>query len=173
MIPFPGASFVYSLLKDIWSWGFSRFRARRFQLWARGWTVGRWYHPYEAYEKFGDQDWLRYYNQEQEKAFVEFGKDHGREYLPHAISREYEDKIRQYDHLIREDLHERLARGELIARGFREPFSHGAPYLTISRHEWLIIKWVEPDRAEGGGVSYIGLTIGKAGTRSIFRRHKQ
>jgi hypothetical protein len=176
MISFPGASFVYTLLKDGLSW----FRGRRFQLWAKGWTVDRWYDQSQAYEKFGDQDWLRYYKQEQEKASVEWGKAPRRAedyYSPHptisTIYRQCEDKMAQYDFLIREDLHERLARGELIARGFREPFSHGAPYLTISRHEWLIIKLVYPDRAEGGGVSYIGVTIGKAGTRSIFRPLKQ
>jgi hypothetical protein len=82
-------------------------------------------------------------------------------------------QVEAYNNLIREDLNERLARGELIAKGFQEPFSHGAPYLTIARHEWLILKLVWPDRAQGGGASYIGLTIGKAGTRSIFRRHEQ
>jgi hypothetical protein len=62
--------------------------------------------------------------------------------------------------------------GELIARGFAEPSSHGAPYLTISRHEWQILK-LDPQgdqAARGGGVGYIGLTIGKPGTRSFFRR---
>jgi hypothetical protein len=173
MIPVPGASFVYSLLKDIWSWGLPWFRGRRFQPW--GWTVGRWYHPYDATEKFGDQDRLRYYKEAQlgmEKAFFECCKDAKSD----EKYKQYKDaklQVEGFDDLIREDLNELLARGELIARGFREPFSHGAPYLTISRHEWLIIELVPLDRAEGGGVSYIGLRIGKAGTRSVSRRLKQ
>ena len=76
------------------------------------------------------------------------------------------------DQWINEDLNRRLAAGELIARGFREPFSHGAPYLTISRHEWKIIRLEPPDRAQGGGVSYVGLTIGRVGTKSFFRRRQ-
>jgi hypothetical protein len=68
------------------------------------------------------------------------------------------------------DLKEQLTRGELIARGFREPLSHGAPYLTISRHEWRVIELKLPDRAEGGGIGYVGLTIGKPGTKRLFRR---
>jgi hypothetical protein len=56
---------------------------------------------------------------------------------------------------------------------FDEPFSHGAPYLTIPRQEWLIIKLEAPDRAEGAGVGYIGLRIGKAGTKSVFRWRKR
>jgi hypothetical protein len=172
MIPLPGASFVYTLLKDIWSWRLSR--GARYQLWARGWTVGHWYHPYDAAQKFGDQEYFRFYNeaqQEDTKAYIEWCGNTGDD----ALYKQWKDakgKTEGYDNLIREDLDERLARGELIARGFREPFSHGAPYLTISRHEWLIIKLVSPDRAEGGGVSYIGLRIGKAGTRSVFRRLK-
>jgi hypothetical protein len=77
------------------------------------------------------------------------------------------------DQWINEDLNRRLATGELVARGFREPFSHGAPYLTISRHEWKIIRLEPPDRAQGGGVSYVGLTIGRVGTKSFFRRRRQ
>jgi hypothetical protein len=68
------------------------------------------------------------------------------------------------------DLKEQLTMGELIARGFREPLSHGAPYLTISRHEWRVIELKLPDRAEGGGIGYVGLTIGKPGTKRLLRR---
>jgi hypothetical protein len=72
--------------------------------------------------------------------------------------------------LLREDLEGQLVSGDLIARGFREPFSHGAPYLVISRNEWRIIKLEQPDRAAGGGISYIGVTIGEPGTKRLFRR---
>jgi hypothetical protein len=72
--------------------------------------------------------------------------------------------------ILLEDLQEKLLCGELIARGFREPFLHGAPYLTISRLEWHVLEVKLPDRASGGGVSYVGLTIGKAGTKRLFRR---
>ena len=64
----------------------------------------------------------------------------------------------------------RLRRGELIARGFREPLSPGAPYRPISWHEWRVMELKLPDRAEGGGIGYVGLTIGKPGTRRLFRR---
>jgi hypothetical protein len=157
VIPLPGVNFVYSVLKDLAKGGLTWLRGRSLQLWARGWTVDDWYHPYDAAEKFGDQ----FYFQSWRKAYDTGGED--------AMG-----QAEGYERLIREDLNERLVRGELIARGFREPFSHGAPYLTISRHEWLIIKLVPlDDRAQGGGVSYIALRIGKAGTRSIFRRHRQ
>jgi hypothetical protein len=186
MIPLPGASFVYSLLKDIWSWGLSRFRGRRFQLWARGWTVDDWYDPYDAAEKFGNQGLLRARQksaQQRDKVAAEWGKV--LEAMPQTPkeleAREQFDqqhevesrRIAACDRLINEGLNGRLATGELIARGFREPFSHGAPYLTISRHEWKIIKLEPPDRAQGGGVSYVGLTIGKVGTKSFFRPRRR
>jgi hypothetical protein len=155
------------------------FRGRRFQLWARVWTVDHWYPAADAPGKFGDQDILRHFNEVQQKktsAFLEWSKGYTISKTPLQEDKQYlltKAQVERYGNLIREDLNEQLARGELIAKGFREPFSHGAPYTTISRHEWLVIKLVPPDHAQGGGVSYIGLTIGKAGTRSIFRRHKQ
>jgi hypothetical protein len=186
MIPLPGASFFYTLLKDMWSWGFPWFRGRRFQLSAKGWTVDRWYHPYEAIEKFLDEDTLWIFKEAQQsesKALSEWAKSSRISNTPEvteakeherALYKQYEDArllaSGLMDNLIPEDLKELLARGDLIARGFREPFSHGAPYLTISRQEWRIMKLVWPDRAEGGGVSYIGLTIGKVGTKSFFWR---
>jgi hypothetical protein len=206
MIPLPGASFVYSLLKDIWSW-LTGLRGRRllpalFQSTVastKGWTVDHWHHPVEAFLKFGDQDWLRDRKEaekERDKAEAERRKGvtiGDRRISPYwslgvpqtpeeaearkcfsSLEQRYTDAQRKVDFLakmINEDLTEQLARGELMARGFRAPFSHGAPYLTISRHEWRIIKLDAPtDRAEGGGVSYVGLTIGKAGTKSFLRR---
>src|SRR5258707_277947 len=79
MIPLPGASFVYSLLKDAAKAGLPWFRGRRFQLWAKGWTVGRWYHPYDAAEKFGDQDYFQYWKeaqQEKDKAYFAWCKSY-------------------------------------------------------------------------------------------------
>jgi hypothetical protein len=176
MIPLPGASFVYSLLKDVGNWSLTRLRGRRVQLWAKGWTVGDWYPPALAAEKFGDQDRLQHRKnaqQQLEKVWAE------RDELWDDVldfNKRYEDAqgtVDLFTDLICEDLRQRLARGELIARGFREPFAPGAPYLTISRHEWRIIKLDLPDRAEGSDAGYVGLTIGKVGTKSLFRRRTQ
>ena len=58
-IPLPGVGVVYSALKDVWSWGSTRLRGRRFAPEVfRGLTVDKWYRLYRAIEKFGDQDWL-------------------------------------------------------------------------------------------------------------------
>jgi hypothetical protein len=59
MIPIPGASFVYSLLKDVGSWGLTRLRERRFSHVFQGWTVDQWCRPDLAIEEFGNQDWVR------------------------------------------------------------------------------------------------------------------
>jgi hypothetical protein len=183
MIPLPGASFVYSVLKDATKGGLTWLRGRSFQLWARGWTVDDWYDPYDAAKKFGNQGLLQARQksaQQRDKVADEWSKVLEPQ-TPEEL--EAEEQCRQQhevesrriaacDERINEDLNRRLAAGELIARGFREPFSHGAPYLTISRHEWKIIRLEPPDRAQGGGVSYVGLTIGRVGTKSFFRRRQ-
>jgi hypothetical protein len=110
MMPFPGASFVYSLLKDIWSWGLPWFRGRRFQLWARGWTVDHWYPAADAPGKFGDQDLLRHFNEVQQKkmkAFREWVKGYPISKTPFEEDKQYEltkAQEERYDNLIREDL---------------------------------------------------------------------
>jgi hypothetical protein len=198
MIPLPGANFVYSLIKDLWSW--LRVRSARGvsqSIVAHGkrWTVGHWYNPDEAIFEFGSQgalQSLREARTERDKAWNERDLFHiddkrvvtfnpvateetpeVREAKTRALCKRYDDAELAVDaflNLIYQDLNDQLLRGELIARGFREPFSHGVPYRTISRHEWRILKLEPPDRATGGGVSYVGLTIGKAGTKSFFRR---
>jgi hypothetical protein len=203
MIPLPGSGFVYSLLKDVRNWGLTRLRGRRLTVaGARGWTVDQWYHPAEAVKEFGDQNLLQLREeaeQRRDEALAERGEGitiGDRPIPPYrspevpetpeeaearkrfsALDQQYDDTRRKVDaltYLIREDLIARLTRGELIARGFREPFSHGAPYLTISRHEWRVIGLQLADRAgDGGGVSYVGLTIGKVGTKSLFWRRNR
>jgi hypothetical protein len=48
---------------------------------------------------------------------------------------------------------------------------HGAPYLPISRSEWLILHLdVQEGTAEGEGIKYVGMTIGRTGTKLFFQR---
>jgi hypothetical protein len=165
---------------------------------ARGWTVAEWHSPYSVVEVFGDRDllkrrseaWERRKNAwvEQQKLSPSFNADDpdgpfmtleepqgpkARERFL-ALDRMYEEANTDgeaFDGLLRAGIHIRLLSGELIARGFREPFTHGAPYLTISRHEWHIIRLEEGStRAVGNGVAYVGVTIGKPGTRRFLRR---
>jgi hypothetical protein len=197
-IPLPGTSFLYSLLKDVgrWCWpklhGYRLPRVAAFQQW----TVDQWYRPYDAIQRFGDQGWVQRRNEarnEQSRlaaALHEHRCKFGEGWAPdvadtpavaeakereRALHEQWEAANSEFDHfdyLLSEDLHDRLLSGELIARGFNEPFAHGAPYLTISRHEWLIINLqdqpITPVRAEGNGISYIGITIGKPGTKRLF-----
>ena len=193
-IPLPAAGFVYSLLKDAWGWGLAHLRGRRLphaEAFQR-WTVDEWYHPYLAVEEFGNRDWLRDRKEaqhRQDKVAVELTELVAKGIVPYPLTWSDEPEVteakersrkldEQYKHvtvqiealtdLIHQDLEWRLAAGELVARGCREPF--GGPYLTISRHEWQVLKLELPACAKGGGVSYIGLTIGKPGTKRLFRR---
>jgi hypothetical protein len=145
---------------------------------AKAWTVKEWHHPYAAVREFGDRRWLQL-REEGSKECGELLAEVQR--APPETRKEtypkYEGQLDEmkregdaYTSILLEDLQEKLLRGQLIARGFGEPFLHGAPYLTISRHEWRIIELELPARAQGGGVSYVGLTIGKVGTKSFFRR---
>jgi hypothetical protein len=163
---------------------------------ARGWTVDEWYYPFSAVAEFGDPHWLqrlREAEQRREKAraerdklspsyhsdFPSFGEEPEGPEEPEARERflafdeQYKEAKLTADaatSVIMGDLLNQLIRGELIAQGFREPFAQGAPYLTISRHEWHVIRLEKLNGASGGGVTYIGLTIGKAGTKRFFRR---
>jgi hypothetical protein len=136
-IPLPGAGVVYSALKDVWNWGSTRFRGRRFGLDVfRGWTVDQWYDLEDAVWEFGT-DW--------------------------PLRRREDDE---------REIHAELIRGELIARGFRVPFSPGAPYLTISRQEWRVLNLLYPNHAVDGSsnYAYVGVTIGKPGTKRFLRQ---
>jgi hypothetical protein len=163
---------------------------------AKGWTVDEWYSPFSAVTALGDPDWLqrlREAEQRREKARAErdklspnyhygfplFGEEPEEPEEPEtrerflALDEQYKEAKLTADaatSVIMADLQNQLIRGELIARGFREPFAQGAPYLTISRHEWHVIRLEEFYGASGGGVTYIGLTIGRAGTKRFFRR---
>jgi hypothetical protein len=141
----------------------------------RHWTVDQWYHPDAAAREFGDQDWLR----QRDEAYLEGNKVWGAwargittdQKLFENAKQKAKDASQEadvYDNLILEDLNDRLVLGELKARGFREPFSHGAPYLTISRHEWRVLKLEWPNRATGGGVSLHRADDREAGHEATF-----
>ena len=42
--------------------------------------------------------------------------------------------------------------------------------MTIARREWHVLELKPPNRAEGGGIGYVGLEIGKPGIKSFLRR---
>lgn len=131
MLPLPGANFFYSVAKDAWGRVSSRWRGRhslRSEVFRR-WTVDKWYHPAVAIREFGDQDLL--------ERSDEAHKEHSRLWkeLPsgaYMTPEEYTSarhraddastRIQALDALLRENLQARLVSGELIARGFREPF---------------------------------------------------
>jgi hypothetical protein len=77
MIPLPGANFVYSLVKDLWSWLRGRSPRAIFQSMAphaKGWTVDRWYSPAEAAEKFGDQNYVGFFKEAHEEQYDWFNE---------------------------------------------------------------------------------------------------
>jgi hypothetical protein len=197
-IPLPGAGFVYSLVKDVGRWSLSRLQGRHVLRidGFRRWTVDQWCVPWTALYLFADQDLVEESKAAAEdanrmweeanrmwevlpsgagmtpeeygsaKALADKAKalaDKAKALADKALVRA--DTLRA---LAWEELEKQLANGEPIARGFREPLSHGAPYLTISRHEWMVIKLEPPDRAAGGGIAYVGLMIGKPGTKRLF-----
>jgi hypothetical protein len=163
-IPLPGASFAYSLVKDLWGWVSTRFQGgvvRSTFLGARAWTVDEWHSAAYAEAHFANPDLSRKLG-ELDLSIDKEGTPRYEEAYRHATTLQLR---------IETDLNDQLVSGKLIARGFREPFTPGARYLTISRHEWRVLKldaW--SDRVEGGGVSYIGVTIGRAGAKRFFRR---
>jgi hypothetical protein len=74
-----------------------------------------------------------------------------------------------FEDLLWVGIHIKLVSGELVARGFREPFSHDAPYFTIPRHHWRVLQLERgSERAGGGGVAYAGITIGKPARNASF-----
>ena len=160
----------YSAFRDIWNAVSTRLRKRRLTSEVfRAWTVDQWYELPAAIEKLGDQVWAR----QRIKVRKKLGE-------LEELDPRYVDAERQIEHLddiLLPGLNRRLRRGELIARGFRRSSERtvavldpGAPYRTISPHEWRVIELKLPDRAEGCGIGYVGLTIGKPGTRRLFRR---
>jgi hypothetical protein len=141
----------------------------------RRWTVDQWYEPFAAIREFADQDLLgRSDNADEEHRRLgdELPSGAGMTAEEYKNARDQADRasvrVRALRALLQEDLERQLVSGDLIARGFREPFTHGAPYLTISRNEWRIIKLEPPSHATGGGVSYVGLTIGRPGARRFL-----
>ena len=169
MVSFPS----YSLLKDFWS----LLRERRLPHAEvfRQLTVDEWHHPSVAIRAFADPELLRGREiADQEAARIERPSGAGMSPEGYRSARARAESVQaradNLHKLVTENIEGQLVSGELIARGFREPFSHGAPYHTISQHEWRVLKLELPDHAVGGGITYIGLTIGKAGTWQFFPR---
>jgi hypothetical protein len=138
-------------------------------------TVDRWYPLDAAIREFGDPELVDDSAKAHQKWWQLFTEQATGAELNQADLEEATEQDNYLRERLLEDLRDRLTFGELIARGFREPISHGAPYLTISQHEWRVIElqrpeYVDGDRAAGGGIAYVGLTIGKPGTKRLFRR---
>jgi len=112
MIPVPGASFVYSLLKDIWSWGLPWFRAAASSLGDGRSVAGiiRMTQPKSSEIKIG-YGIIKKLNSDGESVF-ECCKDAKSD----EKYKQYKDaklQVEGFDDLIREDLNELLARGDL------------------------------------------------------------
>jgi hypothetical protein len=133
---------------------------------------------HDAFERFGDPAHLSFRTQAsdtfeelfQEQKAVVLPLDHEEHKVMTEQLNDAQHRIHYYQMLLGDDLRERLLRGELIARAYREPHVHGALEVTISRHEWRILRPTLPDRAEGAGIGYVGVMIGKPGTKRLFRR---
>jgi hypothetical protein len=181
MLPLPGPGFFYSLLKDLGRLSLGRLRGRslpRAEAFRR-WTVDQWYPASTAIREFADQDLVRRSDKANQEANQLWEEALGItwEAYPEAYKAsraQANDATIRADalyELLREGLECQLLNGDLIARGFAEPYVHRAPYLTISRHAWRVIKLEAPEtRAAGGGISYIGVTIGKPGTKRFLWR---
>ena len=161
------------LLKDLWS--LLRDRRLLHAEVLRQLTVDEWYHPSVAISEFADPQLLGAREiADQEAARINWPSGAGMSPEEYRSARARAESVQaradSLHKLVTENIEGRLVSGELIARGFREPFSHGAPYHTISQHEWRVLKLELPDHAVGGGITYIGLTIGKAGTWQFFPR---
>jgi len=159
------------LLKDLWS--LLRDRRLLHAEVLRQLTVDEWYHPSVAISEFADPQLLGAREiADQEAARINWPSGAGMSPEEYRSARARAESVQaSADNLhqrVMENIQGQLVCGELIARGFREPVCHGAFYLPISKHEWRILKLEPPDRAAGGGVSYTGLTIGKADTRRFF-----
>jgi len=104
-LPLPGSGFVYSMLKDVWSWGSSRLRGRRLAPEVfRGWTVDEWYDLYDARSRFGDPGRVSAHLRARET--LDLLEDE----CGNVPADELEDAQRWYDHATRrvlDDLRER------------------------------------------------------------------
>ncbi|HLY04304.1 MAG TPA: hypothetical protein VKR31_01010 [Rhizomicrobium sp.] len=73
-----------------------------------------------------------------------------------------DDDLRFYWREIRRDLQERLAKGELIAKGFKSPHVADASEIIIPAAEWRFLQVNPKDAtATGAGVEYVGIAIAK------------
>jgi hypothetical protein len=67
------------------------------------------------------------------------------------------------DALLVENLHDKLARGELMAKGFNHPLGIDRVYKKIPAHEWNVLRFkVGYKEAEGQGIKYVGITVARA-----------
>jgi len=152
------------LLRDFTRW----FSWDRVSQRCRSWTVLEWLEPYDAVIKFGDPSIASrvvatrvalatcgYPNTEEQRTH----------YDPLKLRADLETSV------LLTNIIPFLLNGSLVAKGYRNPMVHGAPYLPIARSEWLILQLdIDRSSAEGEGIKYVGMTIGKSGTKRFFQR---
>jgi hypothetical protein len=147
----------------------------------RGWTVAERHSPFSVVEVYGEQGYLQRRNEarkQRQKAWVEQYKlspsfdaenpegdfvdieepqeSEARERFLALGRTYYEANVQSnaFEDLLWSGIHIKLVSGELVARGFREPFSYDAPYFTIPRHHWRVLRLQRmTERAEGEGVA--------------------
>jgi hypothetical protein len=63
----------------------------------------------------------------------------------------------------REDLHEKLKNGELIAKGFRHPIHHHTEEIEIPPIQWRTIRFNHNfTEAQAGSIRYSGIAVARA-----------
>ena len=152
------------LLRDLARWGSWERISQRY----RSWTVREWLEPYNALTQFGNQSTAA-------ELIALRSKLHA---IGYPITEEQEKRYKplylEYTAKTSELVYELttlVLEGALVVKGYRSPMIHGAPYLPISRSEWLILHLdVQEGTAEGEGIKYVGMTIGRTGTKLFFQR---
>jgi len=154
------------LLRDFARW----FSWDRVSQRCRSWTVLEWLEPYDAVIQFGDQSIAsKVVEARVALATLTFGypstEEQRKQYDPLKLRANLETSV-----LLR-NIIPLLLKGSLVAKGFRCPMVHDAPYLPITCSEWLILYLdINDGGAEGEGIKYAGITIGKARTKRLFQR---
>jgi hypothetical protein len=154
------------LLRDFTRW----FSWDRISQRCRSWSVLEWLEPWDAAIKFGEQSIVSKVV-ETNTALRALGylypstEEQHKEYDPLAA-----DINRQTSFLIG-NITTLLLNGPLVAKGYRHPMIHDAPYLPVKCSEWRILRLdIDEGSAEGEGIKYVGMTIGKADTKHFFQR---
>ena len=132
-------------------------------------TVVEWLDPYVAIKEFGDNIWVKRYNEadEQEREvnaqLIAAGQDDSPE-LNKAKA-----LVSIYETYLVLTVTFQLRAGRLIAKGFRVPIVPPPRYIPISPSEWNILQ-LDPRKKEAAaeGVRYLGVSIGRAGAKPAF-----